>query len=73
MISRREFLAGLSGCIGATGAVLPELSWATGESIAIPGKEGMIVRSHRFLDLEMPVEYANSFITPMSQSSLGKL
>jgi DMSO/TMAO reductase YedYZ molybdopterin-dependent catalytic subunit len=25
----------------------------------------MLVRSYRFLDLEMPVEYANSFITPV--------
>ena len=65
MISRREFLAGVSGCLGAAGAILPVLSWATDESVAIPGKEGMIVRSHRFLDLEMPVEYANSFITPV--------
>src|SRR5215469_7968015 len=65
MISRREFLAGVSGCLGAAGAMLPVLSWATDESVAIPGKEGMIVRSHRFLDLEMPVEYANSFITPV--------
>jgi DMSO/TMAO reductase YedYZ molybdopterin-dependent catalytic subunit len=41
------------------------LSWAADESSAIPGKHGMIVRSLRFLDLEMPAEYANSFITPV--------
>src|SRR5437868_4121163 len=62
MISRREFLAGVSGSIGG---VWPLLSRAADESVALPGKEGMIVRSHRFLDLEMPVEYANLFITPV--------
>ncbi len=65
MISRREFVAGVSGGIGVAGAIWPLLSWAAGENVAIPGKEGMIVRSHRFFDLEMPVEYANSFITPV--------
>src|SRR5205085_6573812 len=62
MISRREFLAGVSGSIGG---VWPLLRRAADESVALPGKEGMIVRSHRFLDLEMPVEYANLFITPV--------
>src|SRR5437016_8716812 len=62
MISRRAFLAGVSGSIGG---VWPLLSRAADESVALPGKEGMIVRSHRFLDLEMPVEYANLFITPV--------
>ena len=31
----------------------------------IPGKAGMIVRSARFLDLEMPPEFFNSWITPV--------
>jgi len=65
MISRRQFVVGVSGAIGFAGAVRPLLGWAADESIAIPGKDGMIVRSSRFLDLEMPVEYANSFITPV--------
>ena len=65
MISRREFVLGASAAIGVVGAVRPLLGWVTDESVAIPGKDGMIVRSFRFLDLEMPVEYANSFLTPV--------
>jgi len=51
--------------MGIVGAVHPLHSWGAGESPAIPAKDGMIVRSLRFLDLEMPVEYANSLITPV--------
>lgn len=65
MISRRKFVVGASAAIGVVGAVRPLLGWREDESVAIPGKDGMIVRSFRFLDLEMPVEYANSFITPV--------
>src|SRR5437899_5779949 len=65
MISRREFVLGASATIGAVGAVRPLLSWGADESPAIPGKHGMIARSLRFLDLEMPAEYATSFITPV--------
>src|SRR5713226_9022379 len=65
MISRREFVLGASAAIGAVGAVCPLLSWGADESPEIPGKHGMIVRSLRFLDLEMPAEYANSLITPV--------
>src|SRR6266404_5554842 len=65
MISRREFVLGASAAMGIVGAVHPLHSWGAGESPAIPAKDGMIVRSLRFLDLEMPVEYANSLITPV--------
>jgi len=65
MISRREFVLGASAAIGVIGAVRPLLSWGADESPTIPGKHGMIVRSLRFLDLEMPVEYGNSLITPV--------
>ena len=65
MISRRGFLAGVSGGLGALVADWPPLGWAADTSVAIPDKQGMIVRSYRFLDLEMPVEYANAFITPV--------
>src|SRR5258708_22919048 len=65
MISRREFVLGASAALGIVGAVHPLHSWGAGESPAIPAKDGMIVRSLRFLDLEMPVEYANSLITPV--------
>src|SRR5207245_10823094 len=65
MISRREFVRGASAAIGTVGAVCPLLSWGADASPAIPGKHGMIARSLRFLDLEMPAEYASSFITPV--------
>ena len=65
MISRREFFLEASAAIGVVAAVRPLLCWGADEGSAIPGKHGMIVRSLRFLDLEMPVEYANSLITPV--------
>src|SRR5256712_3320360 len=65
MISRRDFLKGVSGAIAAAGAISPWLAWAADDSVAVPGKDGMILRSYRFLDLEMPPEYANSWITPV--------
>jgi DMSO/TMAO reductase YedYZ molybdopterin-dependent catalytic subunit len=34
-------------------------------SVVIPGKAGMIVRSARFFDLEMPPEFFASWITPV--------
>ena len=50
---------------GAVAAMLPWPSWAAeASSIEIPGKAGMIVRSDRFLDLEMPAEFFDSWITP---------
>ncbi len=45
------------------------LSWAMSaaqsNSIDIPGEDGMIVRSIRFVDLETPVEYFNRWLTPI--------
>ena len=35
-------------------------------SVELPGEDGMIVRSLRFLDLETPVEYFDSWLTPVS-------
>jgi DMSO/TMAO reductase YedYZ molybdopterin-dependent catalytic subunit len=51
------------------GVALPHIpAWARDEDIlTIPGKEGMIVRSARFLDLEAPPEFLGSFITPVSR------
>ena len=63
MISRRDFLAAVSG--GAAAAMLPGFAWAANPGIEIPGKAGMIVRSARFLDLEMPLEFFDSWITPV--------
>src|SRR6267378_6878966 len=67
MTSRRAFLKTASAAAVAAGAVHPLLSWAAENSaIAIPGKDGMIVRSSRFLDLETPVEFMTSWITPVN-------
>jgi sulfite oxidase len=67
MISRREFLKNTSLVLAAAGAAQPPLSWAASQydAPAIPGKEGLILRSFRFLDLEMPMEFLNSWITPV--------
>ncbi len=51
--------------MAAAGAIPPLLTWATDDaSPQIPGEEGMIVRSARFLDLETPPEFLTSWITP---------
>lgn len=65
MVSRRNFLRGVSAAALAGSVAHPLLNWAADEtSLAIPGKEGLIVRSYRFLDLETPVEYFNTWLTP---------
>jgi DMSO/TMAO reductase YedYZ molybdopterin-dependent catalytic subunit len=66
MISRRDFVKAVSGAVAAAGAVHPLLTWAADQSpVVIPGEEGMIVRSARFFDLEMPPEFFDSWITPV--------
>jgi sulfite oxidase len=65
MITRRDFLKGASSAALAASAARPVLTWAGEDSaLPVPGKEGLIVRSYRFLDLETPVEYFNTWITP---------
>jgi len=67
MTSRREFLKTASGVALAAGAANPFLAWAADSSpIAIPGEDGMIVRSYRFFDLETPVGYLTEWITPVN-------
>ncbi len=66
MTSRRDFLKIASAAVLAAGAVRPLLSWAAEAPITIPGKDGMIVRSFRFYDLEMPVEFMTDWITPVN-------
>src|SRR3984893_3454972 len=67
MTSRRTFLKRMSGAMLTAGA-LPS-AWILGStggeprSIDVPGEDGMILRSYRFLDLETPVEYFNAWIT----------
>src|SRR6266478_3682144 len=66
MGSRREFLRTASA--GALAALTSKtlLGAAAGQAtISVPGKEGLIVRSYRFLDLETPVEYMPDWITPI--------
>jgi DMSO/TMAO reductase YedYZ molybdopterin-dependent catalytic subunit len=58
----------MSGAALAGGAGPSLLSWAAsaqGGAIDVPGEDGMIVRSFRFVDLETPVEYFNTWITPV--------
>src|ERR1700719_1424910 len=68
MNSRRSFLKQISGAALAAAAAPPLLSWASAAksgSIEVPGEDGMIVRSFRFVDLETPVEYFNTWLTPV--------
>jgi sulfite oxidase len=65
MISRRDFLRTVSGFALATSAASPWLTWATSDAgLSVPGKQDLIVRSYRFLDLETPVEHFNTWLTP---------
>ncbi len=67
IISRRNFIRTTSSALVAVGAVPSVLSWATDDKPAdIAGEDRMIVRSTRFLDLEMPPEFATSWITPVN-------
>lgn len=66
MISRRSFLKIAPSAAMAAGLAPSVFAWAAnGSSPQVAGKEGMIVRSSRFLDLEMPPEFFNSWITPV--------
>ena len=68
MNSRRNFLKQFSGAALAVGAIPSTLSWALpqSQSIEVPGEDGMILRSYRFIDLESPVEYFNTWLTPVN-------
>jgi len=68
MNSRRNFLKQMSRAALAVGAAPSLLSWAhvdQGGPIELPGEDGLIVRSFRFVDLEAPVEYFNTWLTPV--------
>ena len=66
-ISRRDFLAEFATGLAATTAIPALVARAQAQSgVLIPGEGGMIVRSARFLDLEMPPEFFRSWITPAS-------
>jgi len=69
MNSRRDFLKQMSGAALVASVVPSTFDWATpqagGQTIDMPGEDGMIVRSFRFVDLETPVEYFNTWLTPV--------
>jgi len=66
MITRRKFLVTVPAGLAAAAVLPPMLRGADDESVYVPGEAGMIVRSERFVDLEMPPEFADSWITPAS-------
>jgi DMSO/TMAO reductase YedYZ molybdopterin-dependent catalytic subunit len=67
MNSRRYFLKKISAAALASTAAPKLLSWALPQQQAVdfPGEDGMILGSYRFVDLESPVEYFNTWLTPV--------
>jgi sulfite oxidase len=67
MTSRRDFLRKVSATALVANAMPSLLSWAQAptSTIDVPGEDGLIVRSFRFVDLETPVEYFNTWLTPV--------
>jgi len=67
MNSRRNFLKHMSAAALAAGTTPTLLSWALPQSLSVdvPGEDGMILRSFRFVDLESPVEYFDTWLTPV--------
>ena len=69
MNSRRDFIQQLSLAALAASAGPAVLacsnSLARAQAIDVPGEDGMIVRSFRFVDLETPVESFNTWLTPV--------
>jgi DMSO/TMAO reductase YedYZ molybdopterin-dependent catalytic subunit len=66
MSSRRAFLKTASAGVLAAFTAPSLLGAAAGQTaVSVPGKEGLIVRSFRFLDLETPVEFMTDWITPV--------
>ncbi len=67
MNSRRKFVKQISAVALVAGAAPSILSWALPQpqSVDFPGEDGMILRSFRFVDLETPVEYFNTWLTPV--------
>jgi len=68
MNSRRDFLRQISGAALAAGVAPAMLAWALplqAQNVEFQGEDGMILRSFRFVDLETPVEYFNTWLTPV--------
>jgi len=68
MTSRRSFIRGASAVALALNAA-PVFCWAMsaseGGAIEVQGKDGLLVRSLRFVDLESPVGYLGTWLTPI--------
>jgi len=68
MHSRRTFLQQMWGAALAFTATSTVPAWALAshdDSIPLAGEDRMIVRSARFFDLETPVEFLNTWLTPV--------
>jgi sulfite oxidase len=67
MNSRRDFLKHISAAALVVRATPSIFTWdlPQGQSVDVPGEDGMILRSFRFVDLETPVEYFNTWLTPI--------
>jgi sulfite oxidase len=69
MTSRRDFIRGLSAAALAMHAAPAVFPWAMPASesgaIAIPSEDELLIRSFRFVDLESPVEYLSTWLTPI--------
>ena len=65
MPSRRDFLKTATTLALVRVAIHLPTSSAAQSIISIPGKDRMIVRSYRFLDLETPVDLMTEWITPV--------
>jgi sulfite oxidase len=67
-LTRRELLRGAAG-VGASAALggAGALAWPAGLRAQdfVPGKERMIIRSLRYLNLETPAHLLDSFVTPV--------
>ena len=67
MKSRRDFLKQISR-VALAARVAPQLlapGFLQGQAVDFPGEDGMILRSFRFVDLESPVKYFNTWLTPV--------
>jgi sulfite oxidase len=66
MGTRRDFLREACGAVLAAGMTRSHFSprLAQGQAVEFPGEKGMVLRSFRFIDLESPVSYFNSWLTP---------
>jgi sulfite oxidase len=64
MISRRSFLQAVLVSTAGSAVTRPFL-FGIDDPVLVPGKDGMIVRSRRFLDLEMPPQFFDAWITPV--------